>query len=449
MGNAMNDLIVSKPSASPLPGVPGRPLPELNITIRPGVMSDVPFLDALQKLHTKQVGWMPTKQFEGKIKAGHVLVAEESRRQNTGDSRAEKPEILFSGSCILSSPGGEARRQNTEGSRAEAPNSDSSLLSPVSCILPSPLGYLIGNDQYFKRDDVGIIYQLNVLPGRQRGLIGASLLKAQFERSAWGCKLYCCWCAQDIAANHFWEAMGFVPLAFRAGSEKRSRVHIFWQKRIRAGDTNTPWWFPSQTSGGSIREDRIVLPILPGTHWSDAKPLVLPAGSSQEHSNAGWLGQRSSDAPALACDRKSSAGAAADLSPSHPTPPEGQSKAFPTARKPSVRKARPVSTPIATTAAPATITTGGLRFAPAKLPGAVEAGLPGAGAGVKEKRPREKKVKQKNDPRLVAAARELRDRWLERVNDTPLLDAAKYDVTRAIGGEARVEMEVVKRLTAA
>ena len=30
--------------------------------------------------------------------------------------------------------------------------------------------------------------------------------------------------------------MGFVPLAFRAGSAKKSRVHIFWQQRIREGD---------------------------------------------------------------------------------------------------------------------------------------------------------------------------------------------------------------------
>ena len=28
---------------------------------------------------------------------------------------------------------------------------------------------------------------------------------------------------------------------------------------------------------GAIREDRLVLPIPPGTHWSDAKPLILPA----------------------------------------------------------------------------------------------------------------------------------------------------------------------------
>lgn len=315
----MSELIVSTSSASLIP------LPKLDISIRPGVLSDVPFLDSLQKLHTKQVGWMPTAQFEGKIKLGHVLIAE----------------------------------ANGE-----------------------PVGYCIGNDQYFKRDDVGIIYQMNVLPGRQRGLIGASLLKAQFERSAYGCKLYCCWCAQDIAANKFWEAMGFVPLAFRTGSEKKSRVHIFWQKRIRAGDTTTPWWFPSQTGGGAIREDRIVLPIPPGTHWSDAKPLILPG---------------------------------VELSPGD------EPKKLPSPRKPREVKQK------IETAKPAGLGGSGLRFAPV---------APVENESLKEKPKREKKPKQKNDPKLIAAARELRDRWLEQVNrgGFVLESQAKYDVFRPLPG---------------
>src|ERR1700759_2153209 len=119
---------------------------------------------------------------------------------------------------------------------------------------------------------------MNVVPAHQRGLIGATLVKAMFDRAAYGCKLFCCWCAQDIEANRFWESIGFVPLAFRAGSEKKSRVHIFWQRRIREGDTTTPYWFPSQTGGGSIREDRLVLPIPPGMKWDDEMPRLLPAG---------------------------------------------------------------------------------------------------------------------------------------------------------------------------
>src|SRR5262249_41546540 len=153
----------------------------------------------LQRKHARMVGWFPTKQLETNITQGHVLIAE------SGSER---------------------------------------------------VGYCISRDRYFKRDDCGIVYQLNVVPSKHRGLIGATLIKAVFDRAAYGCKLFCCWCAQDLQANHFWESIGFVPLAFRtgsrkAGSKKEPRIHIFWQRRIREGDTETPYWFPAETSGGT------------------------------------------------------------------------------------------------------------------------------------------------------------------------------------------------------
>jgi hypothetical protein len=48
------------------------------------------------------------------------------------------------------------------------------------------------------------------------------------------------------------------------------------------------------------------------------------------------------------------------------------------------------------------------------------------------KKIREKKPKVKADPKLVAAARELRDRWLEHVNtgQTLIESSGKYDVVR-------------------
>ena len=317
------------------------PAPRVPIVVRPAVMSDLPFIDRLQKLHSKQVGWMPTRQLEGKIAAGHVIVAEENDKVTRGQ--------------------GDKVKEN---------------LPPCHPVTPSPchlLGYCIGHDQYFKRDDVGIIYQLNVAPGSQRKLVGAMLLKAQFDRSAYGCRLYCCWCAQDIEANRFWESMGFVPLAFRAGSEKKRRVHIFWCKRIRQGDTSTPWWFPSETKGGSMMEDRLVFPIPPGTHWSDAKPIVLP-----RHTQPRQIEDRSS-----------------------------------TKKKPAstaILARRPLC--------------GGLMFAPAVA--TVE----------RPKREAKKKEKIRNDPKFVAAARELRDRWLEKVNEEPALLAAggKYELSRALPG---------------
>ena len=383
----MNELMRSGPLLSPTPTPTPMPMPltRANVTIRPGVLGDVPFLDSLQKLHTKQVGWMPTKQFEGKIAAGHVLIAEAAD------------------GLPLTANGLEQSR-----------TSSLSPLSAVSRQPSAPLGYLIGNDQYFKHDDVGIIYQMNVLPGKQRGLIGAALLKAQFERSAYGCRLYCCWCAQDIAANRFWEAMGFVPLAFRAGSEKKARVHIFWQKRIRQGDTMTPWWFPSQTSGGSMRSDRIVLPIPPGTHWSDAKPMILPGMTMSDEGEPAGL-------PALPT--------ADDVPTPTPTPRH---------RKPKTPQAEPVK------AIPFdSLKTRGLRFGSVAVPTKAAVSKP-----TKPTVSRPPRRMTKNDPRLVAAARELRDRWLDQVNATPLIGCEKYAVSRAIDRGTTIDA-VPTRLLAA
>jgi hypothetical protein len=324
-------------------------IPKNPISIRPAVSSDLAFIDSLQRMHSDRVGWMQTKALETKIEKGEILVAE--RVQGSG-SRVPGQEAVFPGPGTLN---------------------------------PEPLGYCIGQDRYFKREDVGIVYQLNVAPGNQRGLVGASLLKAQFEKSAYGCRLYCCWCAQDIEANRFWEAMGFIALAFRAGSEKKSRVHIFWQRRIRSGDETTPYWFPSQTNGGSIREDRLVLPIQPGEHWSDAKPMFLPQA---EHV-----------------------------------------KALPGKREP---KPKPVVKAKAVLGSP-------LFFAPPVVE--------------KPKAEKVKKPKRKNDPKLVAAARELRDRWLEQVNaqggENLLVGCGKYDVSRALAeASSVVEIPQAKQITA-
>jgi hypothetical protein len=347
----MSELIISEPNTtSQLP----LPAPKVALDIGPAVLSDLPFIDRLQKMHTKAVGWMPTNQLEGCIKQGRMLVAWASRP------------------CSLEDMGG----------------------TPM---LPAePVGYLLAADRYFKRDDVGIIYQMNVLPEYQRGFVAASLLKAQFERSAYGCKLYCCWCAQDLAANKFWEAMGFVPLAFRTGGTGNgkkpggARMHIFWQKRIRSGDESTPWWFPSETSGGAIKENRIVLPIPPGTHWSDAKPIVLPGELSVVSGQLSVVEEKKPRQPRV--------------------------------KVPKVEVIKPTS-----------IASGGLRFAPA----------PVAGAVVEKAKP-EPKLRQKNDPRLVAAARELKDRWLEEVNTGRYLPVSngKYEVARLLPATgARAEGE--------
>jgi hypothetical protein len=47
------------------------------------------------------------------------------------------------------------------------------------------------------------------------------------------------------------------------------------------------------------------------------------------------------------------------------------------------------------------------------------------------------KPRQKNDPKLVSAARELRDRYLEHINSGALLPQGKYDVSRMLEGASR------------
>ncbi len=334
--NSSSSVSIGAPSvAHPL--IP-LPVPRQGIEIGAATLEDVDWIDDLQKRHRDRVGFQMRGAIEGKIRAGEIIVA-----------WATSP-------CSSSSSD-----ETQDTGRLPVPRE-------------KRLGYCMASDRYMKREDVGVVYQMNVEPGHQRGFVGAALLRAQFDRSAYGCRLYCCWCAQDIEANRFWEAMGFVPLAYRAGSEKRARVHIFWQKRIREGDVATPWWFPSQTKGGSMA-DRIVLPIPPGVHWSDDLPLILPTHDAvvrRELPDAKQSGRRTKD--------------------------KGQS--------PPKRAPLP----------------GGLCFAPPKVTPTIET------------KPREKKPKAKNDPKLVSAARELKDRSLEEINSGRWViePAGKYDVARAL-----------------
>lgn len=325
------------------------PSPRCDVSTRVAEAGDLTFIDSLQRMHTHMVGWSPTKQIEANIEGGNILIAED----HAG----------------------------------------------------TPIGYCIARDQYMKRDDCGIVYQLNVLPLKQRHLVGAMLVKATFDRAAYGCKLFCCWCAQDIQANYFWESIGFVPLAFRTGSRAKQRIHIFWQRRIREGDEATPYWFPSQTTGGAVAEDRIVLPIPPGTHWRDAKPVLLPE-----------LPEREPETPNLL-----PGGAPVRPRPEQPKVTRRQAAAI----------ARSKSKNLGGVPAgkAAMITRGGVKYI--ERADAEEEAV----EQPKPKRPR--KPRQKHDPKYIAAARELRDRYLEEVNSggSNMLSPAsygKYDVSRQL-----------------
>ena len=320
------------------------------VELRPATTWDLAFVDALQKKASKSLGFMTRGTLEGKVALGEVLMAE--------------------------TPG----------------------------VGGQPLGYIIGSDRYYKREDVGVIYQVNVTQTRRRGLVGAALVRAMLARWPWGVRLACCWCAQDLEVNRFWQALGFVPLAYRGGSTRKQRTHVFWQRRVHRGD-DCPWWYPSQTTGGSIREDRLVLPIPPDQHWSQARPVLLP-------------GMR--DAKQIEADAKSA--------------------------KPALGRTKVVKPPEVDCGG---IASGGFRFAPSTAP-------PPEAVAAASPKPT-KKPAAKNDPALVRKVRTLRDVYLAEVNagGIALPEAGKYDVAKALpsgadsGETARLPAPPPRQLPAA
>ncbi len=311
------------------------PSPKEELTFRSGNAVDFGFIDELQKRYNQNLGFMPTMWLEGKANAGHILIAQ---------------------------------------------------------IDGKPVGYIIAQDKYMKREELGIVYQIAVKPGRQRGFIGAALLKAQFDRSAYGCRLYCCWCAQDIEANRFWESMGFVPLAYRNGAEKNrrvgksqsnARVHIFWEKKIRGNNDSCHWWYPCKTDQGAMRADRIALPVPPGVDWRDLKPIEIPGVTDQ---------------PKLVDQTK-----------------EQRSR---------IKKIKPII--------PRTTQWGADLCDPIPVTKTNEPEV------LIDRPKRAKNPKIKIDPQFISKSRELRDRYLEQVNEHgyKLESAGKYDLTRQVGESA-------------
>jgi hypothetical protein len=93
------------------------------------------------------------------------------------------------------------------------------------------------------------------------------------------------------------------------------------------------------------------------------------------------------------------------------------------------------------TAKPAPLS-GALFFAPpAPVPSAVKE------KQAREKKPKTPRAKAKIDPQLVAKARELRDRYLERVNESPEAlpaPAARYDVSRTLPAMSAVKLSAAE-----
>ena len=321
------------------------PVPAIDLRIRPATLGDVPDLDRLQRPVTRQVGFFPTKQFEGYVRMNAVLVA-------------------VSGGAIV--------------------------------------GYCIAKDRYSGRDDLGVVFQLNVDPTVRRKRVGAALMKATLERAAYGCRLFCCWCAQDIEAGEFWKSVGFVPVAVRRGSERKRRTHVLWQRRVNAGD-DTPYWYPYETKNGSIRESRLCFPIPPGTPWREAATMELPP---EARPPGGYSLEDKS--------RK----------------PRRREIVEKKAEVPKMRVWVGGRWKLVDRPAPA-----GRLEAVTPVPVVVEETLP---AVVEKKEPKVREIAP-HEAAASAFCRELRDRWAERAAEEPALltaSAGRYEVGRALQGTA-------------
>jgi hypothetical protein len=141
-----------------------------------------------------------------------------------------------------------------------------------------------------------------------------------------------------------------------------------------------------------MREDRLVLPIPPGMHWSDEMPVMRPAATAA------------------------------------PT-----ARALPGKTQPQRVVGSKSGPQLPTTKQRAPVQFG--------VPGAPKQTLEEPVAPKEEKPVKPKREKIKADPALVAKARELRDRWLEHVNagQASIESAGKYDVVRVLPAINAVE----------
>lgn len=319
------------------------------ISVRPAIATDITFIDQLQKMMGHELGFRYLAEYE---------------------------KAIADGACIYVA---------------------------IDCN-GVPFGFIFGKDRYKSQDHVGIIYQLAVVPVKRRSQLASMLVAAFIAGSCRSMKLLCCWCGQDLPANKFWLGIGCVPLAFRTGSRRSQRIHIFWQMRTRSGDCSTPYWYPFETSGGAVRENRMVLPIPRSVHWSGNLPALIPgihSGGTVPLLPNGLPSPSATPTP----QRKAL--------PGPPPTPQQRAAAF----RQKHMKAPPAGHV-------AVMSSSGLKYF--RTNEQIAADNFEAPKVKREPRPR-------NDPVHVRAARELQSAYLDAVAAAPPpVSEAKYDVRRSV-----------------
>jgi hypothetical protein len=189
-------------------------------------------------------------------------------------------------------------------------------------------------------------------------------------------------------------------------------MHILWQRRVNADDAH-PYWYPHQTRGGSIREERLIFPLTPGESWESAKPIVLPEDC-----------------------RKPAALVAAEQKQLEMAKAEKREKAK--QRRAEREAVKQAAEPVYRTV----VIAGKLKKIRLQKPQQAQTSLAvaePATAGKVEK-VELKKVKKpvlKHEKNAIAFCRELRDRWQQRVTQEPWMvqGRGKYDVSRQLSDQ--------------
>lgn len=208
---------------------------------RPAVEADLPYLRALAKRHTNELGF----------------ISDEALRWYTND-----------GSVSLGLENGE------------------------------PAGFLLYKRHSPTYADICPIYQAAVQMDARRQSLGILLVNTLAERATIaGRGLLQLWCRDDLAANEFWFAAGFEAAALRQGGSQRAGVHILWRRKLsanadikspvssrRRGKAGVPVLLPSDISSAQIIEScgtstmQKLLTRLSHSAW----PSCVCSGSSTE-----------------------------------------------------------------------------------------------------------------------------------------------------------------------
>lgn len=91
----------------------------------------------------------------------------------------------------------------------------------------------VGHCMWVVTERIAKIYMTWVRPDARMILHGRALVDA-IEKAAANerCSLISLWCAEDLAANIFWRAIGFTNCGWRFGRGQKPRRHILWRRDI-------------------------------------------------------------------------------------------------------------------------------------------------------------------------------------------------------------------------